>query len=75
MENKWIKVHEQIVNSESSTFDFWSGINVWVERPHIINRKLLAVEVLETWMISGKDTFSMEAILFELLELYEDSMR
>lgn len=53
----WIKLSECSMIQNLSATGFSSGINVWVERPHIVNRKLLATEIIQTshYLICNKN--------------------
>ncbi|XP_054708829.1 probable tRNA (uracil-O(2)-)-methyltransferase [Uloborus diversus] len=53
MESSWTKIHAAVGNEEIAKSSFYSGIKVWIERPHIINRKLSAVEMLSSWVLEN----------------------
>lgn len=43
----WVKIAEQVIDSKVPVLKFWTGANVFIDRPHLVNRKLLATEVLQ----------------------------
>lgn len=46
MSEFWTNLIQQKTPNDLSVAQFWAGLRVWIERPHLVNRKLLATEVL-----------------------------
>lgn len=46
MAELWTNLIEQKIHNDLSVAQFWTGLRIWIERPHLVNRKLLATEVL-----------------------------
>ncbi|XP_022190680.2 probable tRNA (uracil-O(2)-)-methyltransferase [Nilaparvata lugens] len=56
------------VESTVASDQFWTSIRIWNDRPHIINRRLLAVEVLKKFRIETQH-------LDNIVSLLKDSIR
>lgn len=44
----------EIISSSSNEVEekgFWEAIRVWIERPHIVNRRLMGVDICSNWLI------------------------
>nr|XP_015916834.2 probable tRNA (uracil-O(2)-)-methyltransferase isoform X1 [Parasteatoda tepidariorum] len=48
MDEQWKVINEFECVESISTDDFWNGVSVYIERPHLLNRRLLAAQLLET---------------------------
>ncbi len=47
MEEGWIEVaSEEVVSGPVGVEDFWSAVDVWVRRPHVVNRRVLGAVIL-----------------------------
>lgn len=50
----WAEVSNSSSKFKISPPNFWDGIRVWIERPHILNQRLFSVEVKHSWKIKWK---------------------
>ncbi|XP_055929357.1 probable tRNA (uracil-O(2)-)-methyltransferase isoform X2 [Argiope bruennichi] len=48
MNSNWQLIDEKVLLANQK-FDFYDGVNVYVTRPHILNQKVSAVEILEDY--------------------------
>lgn len=56
------------VESTVTSDQFWAAIKIWNDRPHIINRRLLAVEVLKKFRVENQKLDTVVSFLTESMK-------
>lgn len=51
MNEYWTKFVEQEIKTAGPAIKFWSGLDVFINRPHILNRKLLGIEMVASFTV------------------------
>ena len=49
---KWFFVHEEILSKISTADTFFDAVKIWVERPQVVNRRLIGSYVLQSFLTS-----------------------
>lgn len=56
---KWFFVHEEILSKISTADAFFDAVKIWVERPQVVNRRLIGSYILQSFLTSKyKDLLS-----------------
>lgn len=53
----WFLVHEECLSKISTADAFLDAVNIWIERPQVLNRRLLGSYLLQTFLTSNYGNF------------------
>lgn len=55
VDSKWYLVHEVILDCTCDEETFFNAINVWLERPQVLNRRLVGSYFLQSFQTTKRD--------------------